>query len=61
MLHVGVGTYAGEAARPYVAAAIMSADTLANGYISVQLKTFIRESGSPKVLRSCQLQLNDYL
>jgi len=32
---VGVGTYAGEAARPYVAAAILSADTLANGYISV--------------------------
>jgi len=32
---VQVGTYAGEAARPYVAAAILSADTLANGYISV--------------------------
>ena len=32
---VAVGTYAGEAARPYVAAAILSADTLANGYISV--------------------------
>lgn len=32
---VNVGTYAGEAARPYVAAAILSADTLANGYISV--------------------------
>ena len=32
---VGVGTYAGEAARPYVAAAILSADTLANGYVSV--------------------------
>lgn len=32
---VGVGTYAGEAARPYVAAAILSADTIANGYISV--------------------------
>ena len=31
---IAVGTYAGEAARPYVAAAIMSADTLANGYIS---------------------------
>jgi len=31
---VGVGTYAGEAARPYVAAAIMSADTIANNYIS---------------------------
>jgi len=32
---VGVGTYAGEAARPYVSAAILSADTIANGYISV--------------------------
>lgn len=32
---VGVGTYAGEAARPYVAAAILSADTIANGYCSV--------------------------
>jgi hypothetical protein len=32
---VGVGTYAGEAARPYVAAAILSADTIANGYVSV--------------------------
>lgn len=31
---VNVGTYSGEAARPYVAAAIMSADTIANGYIS---------------------------
>ena len=31
---VAVGTYAGEAARPYVAAAIMSADTIANNYIS---------------------------
>ena len=29
------GTYAGEAARPYVAAAVLSADTIANGYISV--------------------------
>ena len=29
------GTYAGEAARPYVAAAILSADTIANGYCSV--------------------------
>lgn len=32
---VNVGTYAGEAARPYVAAAILSADTIANGYVSV--------------------------
>lgn len=32
---VAVGTYNGEAARPYVSAAILSADTIANGYISV--------------------------
>ena len=32
---VAVGTYRGEAARPYVAAAILSADTIANGYCSV--------------------------
>ena len=30
---VEVGTYAGEAARPYVAAAVLSADTIANGYV----------------------------
>ena len=35
MATVNVGTYAGEAARPYVAAAVLSADTIANGYISV--------------------------
>jgi hypothetical protein len=29
------GTYAGQAARPYVAAAVLSADTIANNYISV--------------------------
>lgn len=29
------GSYAGEAARPYVAAAILSADTIANNYVSV--------------------------
>jgi hypothetical protein len=29
------GTYKGEAARPYVAAAILSADTLANNYCSI--------------------------
>ena len=33
---VAVGTYAGEAARPYVAAAVLSADTIANGYITVR-------------------------
>lgn len=32
---IGVGTYTGEAARPYVAAAILSADTIANNYVSV--------------------------
>jgi hypothetical protein len=32
---VAVGTYTGEAARPYVSAAILSADTIANGYVSV--------------------------
>ena len=32
---IGVGNYAGEAARPYVAAAILSADTIANNYVSV--------------------------
>ena len=32
---IAVGTYNGEAARPYVAAAILSADTIANGYVSV--------------------------
>ena len=33
---IGVGTYAGEAARPYVAAAVLSADTIANGYVTVR-------------------------
>ncbi len=33
---VAVGTYAGEAARPYVSAAVLSADTIANGYITVR-------------------------
>lgn len=33
--NIAVGTYAGEAARPYVAAAVLSADSIANGYISV--------------------------
>ena len=32
---IGVGNYAGEAARPYVAAAILSADTIANNYVQV--------------------------
>jgi hypothetical protein len=33
---VEAGTYAGEAARPYVAAAVLSADTIANGYVTVR-------------------------
>jgi hypothetical protein len=33
---VQVGTYAGEAARPYVSAAVLSADTIANGYVTVR-------------------------
>lgn len=33
---VNVGTYAGEAARPYVAAAVLSADTISNGYVTVR-------------------------
>ena len=32
---VNVGTYTGEAARPYVSAAVLAADTIANGYVSV--------------------------
>jgi hypothetical protein len=32
---IGTGSYAGEAARPYVAAAILSADTIANNYVTV--------------------------
>ncbi len=32
---IGLGNYAGEAARPYVAAAILSADTIANNYVQV--------------------------
>lgn len=54
---VNVGTYAGEAARPYVAAAVLSADTLANGYISV-----LENVHSKAVLRKfsgAAIQLND--
>ena len=54
---VAVGTYAGEAARPYVAAAILSADTIANGYISV-----LENVHSTAVLRKfsgAAIQLND--
>ena len=54
---VGVGTYAGEAARPYVAAAILSADSIANNYISV-----LENVHSTAVLRKfsgAAIQLND--
>lgn len=32
---IGVGTYTGQMALPYVASAVLSADTIANGYVSV--------------------------
>jgi hypothetical protein len=55
---VGVGTYAGEAARPYVAAAVLSADTIANGYIStienVHSKAVLRKfSGVSMAAATC--------
>lgn len=56
---IGVGNYAGEAARPYVAAAILSADTIANNYVQVlqnvhsqtQLRKF---SGVDIVAQTCE-------
>ena len=48
---VTAGTYAGEAARPYVAAAILSADTIANNYISV-LENVHSKAVLRQVLRS---------
>ena len=54
---VAVGTYAGEAARPYVSAAILAADTIANGYVSV-----IENVHSKAVLRKfsgAAIQAND--
>ena len=54
---VAVGTYAGEAARPYVAAAILSADTIANNYVSV-----LQNVHSKAVLRKfsgAAIQAND--
>jgi len=54
---IGVGTYAGEAARPYVAAAILSADTIANNYVSV-----LQNVHSKAVLRKfsgAAIQAND--
>ena len=54
---IGAGTYAGEAARPYVAAAILSADTIANNYVSV-----LQNVHSTAVLRKfsgAAIQAND--
>ena len=56
---VGVGTYAGEAARPYVAAAILSADSIANNYVSVlenvHSKAVLRKfSGAAISAASCE-------
>jgi hypothetical protein len=55
---VNVGTYAGEAARPYVAAAVLSADTIANNYVStienVHSKAVLRKfSGVSLAAASC--------
>jgi len=55
---VGVGTYAGEAARPYVAAAVLSADTIANNYVStienVHSKAVLRKfSGVSMAAATC--------
>lgn len=56
---VNVGTYAGEAARPYVAAAILSADSIANNYVSVlenvHSKAVLRKfSGAAISAASCE-------
>jgi len=56
---VGVGTYAGEAARPYVAAAVLSADTIANNYVqvlqNVHSKAVLRKfSGAAISAASCE-------
>lgn len=58
MATISVGTYAGEAARPYVAAAILSADTIANGYVStienVHSKAVLRKfSGAAITAATC--------
>jgi len=55
---VNAGTYAGEAARPYVAAAVLSADTIANNYVStienVHSKAVLRKfSGVNLAAASC--------
>lgn len=54
---IAVGTYAGQAALPYVAAAVLSADTIANGYVSV-----LENVHSKAVLRKfsgTEIQAND--
>ena len=56
---VNVGTYAGEAARPYVAAAVLSADTIANNYVStienVHSKAVLRKfSGTVLAAATCE-------
>jgi hypothetical protein len=56
---VQVGTYAGEAARPYVAAAVLSADTIANNYVStienVHSKAVLRKfSGTVLAAATCE-------
>lgn len=59
MATVNVGTYAGEAARPYVAAAVLSADTIANGYVStienVHSKAVLRKfTGAAITAATCE-------
>ena len=58
MATVNVGSYNGEAARPYVAAAVLSADTLANNYVStienVHSKAVLRKfSGAAITSATC--------
>lgn len=50
-------TYAGELARPYVAAAILSADTIANNYISVLENVHYKAVLRP--FSGAAIQLND--
>ena len=62
----GVSKYAGTAAVPFVAPAILSADTIANGYCSVlenvRYKTNLRKvSGGTVEARSCDFAANGSL
>lgn len=62
----GVSNYAGTAAVPFVAPAILSADTIANGYCSVlenvRYKTNLRKvSGGTVEARSCDFAANGSL